>query len=64
MVNAGTLAVMNNALVPAGLVVNILIWNRDVDLVQLSVGGGIILLSLWVNETWIKKRVARNLSVS
>ena len=59
MVNAGTLAVMNNALVPAGLVVNILIWNRDVDLIRLSVGGGVILLSLWVNETWIKKRVVR-----
>ncbi|MGB1319520.1 MAG: carboxylate/amino acid/amine transporter [Vibrio gallaecicus] len=59
MVNAGALAVMNNALVPAGLVVNILIWNRDVDLVRLSIGGGIILLSLWVNETWVKKRVAQ-----
>lgn len=56
-VNAGALAVMNNALVPAGLVVNILIWNRDVDLVRLATGGGIILLSLWVNETWVKKRI-------
>ena len=62
MVNAGALAVMNNVLVPAGLVVNILIWNRDVDLVRLSIGGGVILLSLWVNETWVKKRVARDAS--
>ncbi|MGR5557191.1 carboxylate/amino acid/amine transporter [Vibrio fortis] len=62
MVNAGALAVMNNALVPAGLVVNILIWNRDVDLTRLSIGGGIILLSLWVNETWVKKRVEQSLS--
>jgi len=60
LVNAGALAVMNNALVPAGLVVNILIWNRDVDLFRLSIGGGIILLSLWVNETWVKKRVAQS----
>lgn len=30
MVNAGALAVMNNLLVPAGLIVNIVIWNRDV----------------------------------
>ncbi|MGF1843395.1 MULTISPECIES: carboxylate/amino acid/amine transporter [Vibrio] len=59
MVNAGALAVMNNALVPAGLVVNILIWNRDVDLVRLSIGGGIILLSLWVNEKWVKPKVER-----
>ncbi|MEZ8195443.1 MULTISPECIES: carboxylate/amino acid/amine transporter [Vibrio] len=59
MVNAGALAVMNNALVPAGLVVNILIWNRDVDLVRLSIGGGIILLSLWINEKWVKPKVER-----
>ncbi len=60
MVNAGALAVMNNALVPAGLIVNILIWNRDVDLVRLSIGGAIILLSLVVNETWVKKRVEQS----
>ncbi len=58
LVNAGALAIMNNALVPAGLIVNILIWNRDVDLVRLSVGGAIILLSLWINETWVKRKVA------
>ena len=62
LVNAGALAVMNNALVPAGLVVNILIWNRDVDLTRLALGGAIILLSLWVNETWVKKKVALSAS--
>jgi drug/metabolite transporter (DMT)-like permease len=56
-VNAGALAVMNNALVPAGLIVNILIWNRDVDLVRLLIGGSIILLSLIVNETLVKQKV-------
>ena len=40
MVNAGALAVMNNALVPAGLDGEYpVIWNRDVDLVRLSIGG-------------------------
>jgi carboxylate/amino acid/amine transporter len=57
LVNAGALAVMNNVLVPAGLIVNIVIWNRDVDLVSLSIGGAIILLSLWVNESWVKRRI-------
>ncbi|EGQ7897739.1 DMT family transporter [Vibrio parahaemolyticus] len=57
LVNAGALAVMNNALVPAGLIVNIVIWNRDVDIVRLAIGGAIIMLSLWINETWVKKRV-------
>ena len=48
-VDAGTLAVMNNALVPAGLVVNLVIWNRDVDLLRLALGGAIIAGSLWIN---------------
>ncbi|WP_159657424.1 carboxylate/amino acid/amine transporter [Vibrio atypicus] len=60
MVNAGALAVMNNALVPAGLIVNIVIWNRDVDLTRLALGGAVIMLSLWINETWVKKKVAKS----
>ena len=46
IVNVGTLAVMNNLLIPAGIIVNVTIWNRDADLLQLSLGGAIILLSL------------------
>ncbi|WP_328185426.1 EamA family transporter [Marinobacter sp. OP 3.4] len=49
LVDAGTLAVMNNVLVPAGLVVNLLIWNREADLLRLVIGGGVIALSLWLN---------------
>ena len=48
-VDAGTLAVMNNVLVPAGLLVNLLIWNQDADLVRLTVGGAVIAFSLWLN---------------
>lgn len=48
-VDAGSLAIMNNALVPTGLLVNLLIWNRDADLTRLAIGGGVIALSLWVN---------------
>ena len=48
-VDAGTLAVMNNALVPTGLLVNLLIWNRDADLLRLAMGGAVIAFSLWVN---------------
>lgn len=54
LVDAGTLGIMNNALVPAGLIVNILIWNRDADIPRLLVGGSIIALSLWVNARWNK----------
>lgn len=58
LVNAGALAVMNNALVPAGIIVNVLIWNRDADLLSLALGGAVILASLWINETWVKKKIA------
>lgn len=54
LVNAGALAIMNNALVPAGLLVNLLLWNRDADLPRLALGGALILASLWLNEAWIK----------
>ncbi|MGO1462278.1 MAG: carboxylate/amino acid/amine transporter [Marinobacter sp.] len=48
-VDAGTLAIMNNVLVPAGLLVNLLIWSRDADLFRLALGGGVLAFSLWVN---------------
>lgn len=54
LVNAGALAIMNNALVPAGLVVNLLIWNRDADVLRLSLGGAILLASLALNQWWLK----------
>ena len=57
LVDAGALAIMNNALVPAGLLVNLLIWNRDVDLLRLGLGGAVILLALLINERWVKPRV-------
>jgi carboxylate/amino acid/amine transporter len=50
MVDAGTLAIMNNALIPAGILVNLLFWNREVDILRLIVGGAVILLSLWINH--------------
>lgn len=55
-VDAGTLAIMNNALIPAGLLVNLLIWNRDADIVRLSVGALIMAASLWLNHWWKTRR--------
>ncbi len=52
LVDAGTLGIMNNALIPAGLIVNLLIWNRDADMQRLLIGGAVIMLSLWVNARW------------
>ncbi len=55
-VDAGTLAIMNNALIPAGLIVNLLIWNRDANLLRLALGGAVLLFSLVLHEYWGKRR--------
>jgi carboxylate/amino acid/amine transporter len=49
LVDAGTLAIMNNMLIPAGILVNLLFWNKDADLTRLAVGSAIILISLSIN---------------
>jgi carboxylate/amino acid/amine transporter len=54
MVDAGTLAIMNNALIPAGILVNLLFWNRDADLLRLAIGSAVILVSLWLNRRFVK----------
>ncbi|WJN59560.1 EamA family transporter [Pseudomonas sp. SO81] len=45
-VDAGTLAIMNELHVPAGLLVNLLIWNRDFDLPRLAAGAAVILVAM------------------
>lgn len=59
LVDAGSLAVMNNALVPAGLLVNLVIWNRDADLLRLAMGGSLIVFSLWVNARFSRRAELR-----
>ncbi len=61
-VNVGTLAVMNNLLIPAGILVNVLIWNRDADIVRLSIGSSIILLALLINQKIFPNRRMNALS--
>jgi len=55
MVDAGTLAIMNELHVPVGLVVNLLIWHKDTDLTKLTLGGIIILIAMWINIIGRKK---------
>jgi len=59
-VDAGTLAVMNNALIPAGLLVNLLIWNREADLTRLLLGALIMGFSLWLNHWWLEHRALQS----
>ncbi|GAB6386717.1 carboxylate/amino acid/amine transporter [Stutzerimonas marianensis] len=55
LVDAGTLAVMNNMSVPVGLVLNLVIWGTETDLLLLTIGGLIILASLRINRLGLKQ---------
>lgn len=64
MVNIGTLAVANNLLIPAGILVNVIFWNRDADIIRLAIGGGIILLALWVNDKFNQRHLRLSMTPS
>lgn len=45
-VNIGQLATMNNALIPAGILVNLLFWNTQAHWLSFGLGGALILFSV------------------
>ncbi|MGL4734931.1 MAG: DMT family transporter [Enterovibrio sp.] len=49
-VSAGQLAVMNNALIPMGILVNVPFWNKSSNYTALALGGTIIFASLFICE--------------
>ncbi|RWR02739.1 membrane protein [[Pantoea] beijingensis] len=52
-VDAGTLGIMNNMHVPAGLLVNLAIWQQQPHWPSFIIGATIICASLWVHKRWI-----------
>ncbi|MDD2383624.1 MAG: EamA family transporter [Sulfurospirillaceae bacterium] len=54
-VDAGVLAIMNNALVPAGLIMNLLIWRTPTNFVLLALGSAVIAFSLWLHHFFMKR---------
>lgn len=52
-VDAGTLGIMNNVHIPAGLLVNLLIWQQQPNWPHFIVGALVIMASLWVHRRWI-----------
>ncbi|WP_341222041.1 EamA family transporter [Polaribacter atrinae] len=63
MVNTGSLAIMNNALVPIGLIVNLVIWNKEADIQKILIGGSLIFASLALNEYLNKRSSSKSLSI-
>lgn len=55
-VDAGTLGIMNNFHVPAGLLVNLAIWQQQPHWPSFIVGAAVIMSSLWVHRRWVVPR--------
>jgi len=49
-VNAGTLAAMNNAKIPLGIAVSLLVFGESANLPRLLAGGALMALGVWVAE--------------
>ncbi|NUU68777.1 DMT family transporter [Enterobacteriaceae bacterium BIT-l23] len=58
-VDAGTLGIMNNMHVPAGLLVNLAIWQQQPHWPSFLIGGTVIVLSLWVHRRWVAPHSAQ-----
>jgi carboxylate/amino acid/amine transporter len=54
-VDAGTLAIMNNMMVPAGLLVNFSIWQQHPNWPSFIIGASLIVASLWIHRRWIRR---------
>lgn len=54
MVDSGILAIMNNALIPATIVVDIIFFGSSNDMTKLLSGASIIVLSLWLHYRIMK----------
>lgn len=48
-VSPATLAVMNNGYIPVAVVASIVLFSEEADLVRLSIGGALILLSIYIS---------------
>ncbi|MWN31046.1 EamA family transporter [Gilliamella sp. Pra-s65] len=56
-VDSGTLAIMNNVVIPTGILVNVVIWHQSIDWLRFLLGSIVIVLALLLHYK-ITKRVA------
>lgn len=63
-VDAGTLSIMNNFHVPAGLLVNFLFWQQTPNWNSFIVGTAIIMVALWVHQRWVVKHPGQTADAS
>ncbi|EFL91212.1 putative integral membrane protein [Candidatus Regiella insecticola LSR1] len=54
--DTGTLGIMNNLHIPAGLLVNFVLWQAQPDWTRFIIGAGLIVVSLWMHVRWVIPR--------
>ena len=62
-VDSGVLAIMNNAVVPLGLIVNLVLWGKEINYTNLLLGGGLILLALYIHKRIMAKNQETDLAL-
>lgn len=55
-VDSGTLAIMNNVVIPVGIVVNVVLWHQSIEWSRFLTGSLVILLSLIVHQIWCRRK--------
>ena len=53
-VDAGVLAIMNNALIPVAIIINLVLWHKDTELTKFVIGSVIIVFSLVIHKKIMK----------
>ena len=53
-VDSGVLAIMNNALIPAAIIINLVLWHKDTELTKFLIGSAIIIISLVIHKKIMK----------
>ncbi len=53
-VDSGTLAIMNNLVIPAGILVNVVIWHQSIDWGRFTVGSAVIVFALILHHKFKK----------
>jgi len=56
-VNAGLLAILNNAKIPIGILASLLLFHENVALIPLLIGSGILVIALFLNERYRQKKL-------
>jgi len=57
-VDAGTLGIMNNMHLLAGLLVNLAIWQQQTHRASFIISAAVITASLWVHRHWVVPKQA------